>query len=235
MALTPPIPRELINVGFGTEIIYSFVIILCSLIIYFGTKELYELSSYKGIKYFRQAFLFFAIAYFFRSFIKFILVYFNTNELFEVSPRILFGLFGQITLFIFIYFSSMAIFYLLYSVMWKRLNKNKNNIYLFHILAFIISTISILSRNMLVYIGLNVFLLFFVIFIVSLAYNNSEYKKKGHNMYIIYVLLLLFWILNIFDVLIPKFFENIKLIIYLASCGIFLMIFYRVVKKTGSN
>ena len=46
----------------GTELIYSFVIIICSLMVYFGTKELYELSSYKGIKYFRQAFLFFAIS-----------------------------------------------------------------------------------------------------------------------------------------------------------------------------
>ena len=63
----------------GAELIYSFVIIACSLMVYYGTKELYELSSYKGIKYFRQAFLFFAIAYFFRYSIRFILSFFNTN------------------------------------------------------------------------------------------------------------------------------------------------------------
>lgn len=228
----PQLHRELINLGFGTEIIYSFVIILCSLIIYFGTKELYELSSYKGIKYFRQAFLFFAIAYFFRSFIKFISIYFNNNQLFDISPRLMFG---PLTLFIFIYFSTMAIFYLLYSVMWKKWNGNSKKIYLFHILAFMISTITILSRSILVYLGLNIFLLLLVIFIVSLAYNSSDYKRKGHNMYVIYVLLLLFWILNIFDIMVPNFLDNIKLIIYLASCSVFLMIFYKVVKRTGPN
>ena len=30
----------------GTELIYSFVIILCSLMVYFGTKELYDLTSH---------------------------------------------------------------------------------------------------------------------------------------------------------------------------------------------
>nr|MBA4405626.1 hypothetical protein [Nanoarchaeum sp.] len=227
----PHIPREIITVGFGTEIIYSFVIILCSLIIYFGTKEIYELSSYKGIKYFRQAFLFFAIAYFFRSFIKFISVYFNNNQIFEISPR----LFGPLTMFIFIYFSSMAIFYLLYSVMWKKWKGSSKQIYLFHLLAFIISIITILSRNILVYLGINIFLLLLVVFTVSLAYNSSEYKRKGHNIYAVYVLLLVFWIINIFDILVPNFLDNIKLVIYLASCTVFLMIFYKVVKKTGPN
>ena len=55
----PPLPQ--ITLGIGAEIIYSFVIIVCSLMIYFGTREIYNLSSYKGIKYFRQAFLLFAI------------------------------------------------------------------------------------------------------------------------------------------------------------------------------
>ena len=64
------IARNLINPSFGTEIMYSFIIIMCSLIIYFSTREMYELSSYKGLKYFRLAFLFFAVAYFFRSFIQ---------------------------------------------------------------------------------------------------------------------------------------------------------------------
>ena len=87
------------SIGFGTEIIYSFIIISCSLMIYFGTKELYKLSSHEGIKYFRQSFLFFALAYFFRSFIKIILFYFDAGEI-----RALLPIFGNITLFIFMYF-----------------------------------------------------------------------------------------------------------------------------------
>lgn len=226
----PPFMRSLATIGLGTEILYSFVIIVCSLMVYYGTKELYELSSYKGIKYFRQAFLFFAIAYFFRSFIKFILLYFNVREIREFSPM----LFGNFTLLIFIYFSSLAIFYLLYSIMWKKWNGNSNKIYLLHGLALVISVISVYSRNSLIYLGLNIFLFCFVILSVYIAYKNSKNKFKGHNLYAIYVLLLLFWILNIIDILIPSFFQTFQLFIYLASSGIFLTILYRVLKKVGN-
>ena len=147
------------EIGFGTEIIYSFIIIICSLMIYFGTRELYELTSHKGIKYFRQAFLFFALAYFFRSFIKFTLTYFNVGQIFNIYPRTFYFGLGQITLFIFMYFSAMAIFYLLYSVMWKKWNGNSKKIYLFHLLAFVIAISSILFRNPLVYLGINLLLL----------------------------------------------------------------------------
>ena len=226
---------RLTSLGFGTEILYSFIIIVCSLMIYFGTKELYELSSHKGIKYFRQAFLFFAFAYFFRSFIKFALIYFNVGEIFDISQRTLWFGVGQVTLFIFMYFSSMAIFYLLYSVMWKRWNGNSEKIYLFHLLAFVISISIILFRNPLVYLGMNFLLLFFVIATFYVSREQSKQKRTKHNLHVIYVLLFSFWILNIIDILIPNFFQIFQLFIYLASSGIFLAMLYRVLKKVGSN
>ncbi len=228
---------NLFGLGIGAELFYSFVIIVCSLMIYFGTRELYELSSYKGIKYFRQAFLFFAIAYFFRSFIKFIVIYSGINGIIEFSP-LTFSATGALTQLVFMYFSSMAIFYLLYSVMWKKWNGNSNKIYLLHGLAFIISIASVLSRNPLVYLGLNIFLLLIVIFIVYISYQskkNEKNKKKEHNLYLIYVLLCIFWILNIIDTLIPRFFQGFQLFIYLASTGVFLLILYKVIKNTGAN
>lgn len=215
---------------FGVELLYSFVIIVCSFMIYFGTKELYELSSYKGIKYFRQAFLFFAIAYFFRSFIKLILEYFSIREIFEFSPRV----FGAFTLFLFIYFSSMAIFSLLYSVMWKKWNGKSKKVYLFHGIALAVALTSILSRDPFVHLGLNILLLLFVVFIVCMAYKSSKSKTKGHNLYFIYLLLFFFWILNIIDIVIPAFLQTFKLFIYLISSGIFLLILYRVLKKAGN-
>jgi hypothetical protein len=51
---------QMLNVSSGTELIYSFVIMLC-VYGFLGTKQIYELSSHKGIKYFRLAFLFFAV------------------------------------------------------------------------------------------------------------------------------------------------------------------------------
>ncbi|MCX6748995.1 MAG: hypothetical protein NT076_05320 [Candidatus Pacearchaeota archaeon] len=226
----PPIIQGFIELGIGAEIIYSFVIIICSLMIYFGTKEIYELSSYKGIKYFRRAFLFFAIAYFFRSFIKFILLGFSS---WDIPPHIPGAIFEGLTIFIFLYFSSMAIFYLLYGVMWRKWNGDKTKIIIFHLLAIIISLASILFVNKLVHIMLNAFLLLFVISIVYIAHRNRQNSSKHNNFYIVYILLLIFWIFNILDILIPRFFQGIQLFGYLVSSGIFLTILYRVIKKSG--
>ncbi len=222
----------LFGLGFGAEIFYSFVIIVCSLMIYFGTKELYDLSAHKGIKYFRQAFLFFAIAYFFRSFIKFVLFYFNIRAILDFS---LFGFSGILTQMLFVYFSSMAIFFLLYSVMWKKWQDNQYRLYLFHGLAAVIAVISVLSRNLLIYLGLNLFLLLIVIFVIYISYQNRKERKKGHNLYLIYVLLSIFLILNIIDTLVPKFFQGFQLFIFMASTGVFLFILYKVIKNTGAN
>lgn len=231
----PQVVRGFINLGFGTEIIYSFAIIVCSLMIYFGTKELYELSSYKGIKYFRQAFLFFAIAYFFRSFIQFVMLYFNVPQILDISPRAAGPLFGQLTLGFFMYFSAMAVFYLLYSVMWKKWNGNSKRIYLFHLLAFIIAIISIIFRNSFVYLGMNILLLLFVIFTFFISREQSKHKKQKQNLHIIYTLLFFFWIINILNILIPSFFQTFQLFIYIASLGIFFVMVYKVLKKTGSS
>lgn len=213
----------------GMELIYSFVIIICSLIVFFGTKQLYELSSHKGIKYFRLAFLFFAIAYFLRYFIKFFIMLFNIATIHELSPM-LFNPAGPLTLFLFMYASSIAVFYLLYSVMWKKWKDNKK-IYLFHIVAAIVSFISAFSRDGSFLLLVNLFL--FLIISISFYIAHKDSKKKKHTFYLVYMLLVFFWILNILDILIPSFFQGFQLIIYLFSIAIFLAIQYRVIKRAG--
>jgi hypothetical protein len=218
---------KMMNLGIGTEIIYSFVIIVCSLMIYFATKELYSLTKHKGIKYFRLSFLFFALAYFFRSFIKIILFYFNKQEIRTILP-----IFGNITLLFFIYFSIMAIFFLVYSVLYKRYKQNPI-IYLMHIVAVIISLIMTLSGFPLSrFLLLNLLLFIFIAYAVYTAYHQSK-NKKHVNLYIIYLLLSIFWIFNILDILIPNFLQTFQLIIYLISSGIFLTILYKVLRKTN--
>jgi len=214
----------------GAELIYSFVIIVSSLMIYYATKEMYELSSYKGIKYFRQAFLFFAIAYFFRYFIQFFLVFFSLQGIIDISPRFILS----ISLFIFLYSSSMAVFYLLYSVMWKKWDHSKMKIYLFNLLALAIALIGMLFRGIEVSLILNIVLLLFATFMLFRAYKDTKNKQKGKSLFIIYILLFVFWVLNVIDILIPKFLQIYQLIIYLASIFLFMIILYRVLKKTGN-
>ena len=224
----PPIINPLMNLGIGSELIYSFIIILTSLIIYFKTKELYELSSYKGINYFRKAFLFFAAAYFFRVFIKFILVYSEIDEIFYLSPQFA----GLLTLFVFLYLSTMAMFYLIYSITWKN---QKIKLIYFHIISLVIPLLLIFLRQPLIYLGMNLLLLILGVSLIYAAHNNIKKQGKNNGLYVIYSLLFSFWTLNIIDILIPRFLQNTQLIIYLLSLGIFITILYKVISKTGSN
>jgi hypothetical protein len=217
--------------GAGIELIYSFVIIICSLMIYYSTKEMYELSSYKGIKYFRYAFLFFAIAYLFKSFIKILLVYFGASRIIDINP----GFIGLITLFVFMYFSSLAVFYLVYSLMWKKWNSKLGILGIFYILSIAIAFISITTREIAVLLGVNLFILAIAIFGMYATHKESKYKKKRSNLYAIYTLLFVFWILNIIEVLIPNFLQFYQILVYLASLGVFLTILYKVLKKSGSD
>lgn len=221
--------QQLMNASIGIEVLYSFVIIVCALLIYFGTKELYKLTSYQGIKYFRLAFLFFSISYIFRSLIKLVMLVFVPKQIMHFSPMFL----GPISLFLFMYFSSMAVFYLLYSVLWKKLEEKKGKIFVFHVLAIVIAIISLLFNDFLSYLILNLFLLIFVavIFIIS---SKSRKPKKKSGMHFIYFLLFIFWILNILDILVPNIFSIFQLVIYLASISIFLTILYKVLKKVGN-
>ena len=214
----------------GVELIYSFVIVVCSLMVYYATKEMYELSSYKGIKYFRQAFLFFAIAYFFRYFIQFFLFFLNLRDILEFSPIYI----GWFSLFIFLFSSSMAVFYLLYSVMWKKWNHSRSRIILFNLLAIIIAIIGATFREMEVSLMLNFILLIFVSFILFIAHKDSKNKQKGKNLLAIYLLLFVFWVLNVIEILIPRFLQMYNLVIYLASIALFMIILYKVLKKTGN-
>ncbi len=237
----PGIENFLIQ-NFGTEIIYSCVIIFTSLIIYFSTREIYELSNYKGVNYFRKSFLFFAVAYFFRVFIKFLLVYFNESLIVDLNPDI-FPMLGVLSTFLFVYFSTIAVFYLLYSLMfkkWENQNEDKkkkkpkiNRIYLFHLISFIIAVFSISFRGALFYVFLN-FIVFLTIifFFVKISKDN---KLKNKSLHTLYVLLFIFWTFNVIEVFIPNFLQKTVLIIYLSSLTIFLTILYKVLRKCGAN
>ncbi len=215
----------------GVELIYSFVIIIASLMIYHSTKEMYELSAYKGIKYFRISFLLFGVAYFFRSFIKILLVYFGASRIIDINWRFI----GSTTLFIFMFFGSLAVFYLVFSLICKKWNEKSGLLLsIFYALSIVLSFIIITTRELEVFIVVSVIILAIAIFGLYITHKQSKEKKKKSNMHIIYTLLFIFWILNIIEVLI-NFSYIYQITIYLASLGIFLVILYKVLKKTGSN
>lgn len=224
----------MMTLGIGAEIIYSFAIIFCSLMIFFGTKEIYDLSSYKGLKYFRLAFLFLAISYFFRLPILdrvpllagFSVVMVNVS----VTREILFLAGIYLPILIFVYCSMMSIFYLIEAVLWKNLKGSTHINYFLHAIAIIIALATVAFNNPLFYLGLN--LILFIFAGVSI-YSASRKTKSKNNFSKLYILLLVFLVLNIFNILVPSFLEAIKLFLYLISLSVFFVIVYKVLKKSG--
>ncbi len=227
----PPIEQILFPNTFGMELTYSFVIIFCSLMIYFSTKKMYDISKHDGIKYFRESFVFFAVAYFFKSFIDFLLLIFGFHEVLEFDSFSI----GIVTLFIFMYASTMAIFYLFYSVVWKNLKDRKFIIPVVHIVVLVISAVSILTRYVALLLLLQIF-----IFILITVYNyvlNKKLKSKKNMgpLYTVYFSLFAFWILNLVDLLVEGFDPILELLVSMVSIGIFLVISYKVMRSLGPD
>lgn len=221
--------ENLITASFMLDFLYSFIIILISIIIYSSTKEMYELSSYKALKYFRLAFLFFALAFFFRIFIDVLLVVFEFAQAFSLSPTLV----GIVSLFLFMYSSTMATFYLLYSVLWKNLKKYKFMPYALHIIAVVASVFSILFSDVRIVLFFQIFIFLFITILNYLVYLKSKTNKAKRELYTLYLSIFVFWTLNIFDLLSNHFYPIVELIVYLSSIALFTIILYKVVKKVG--
>ena len=206
----------------GTDTIYSFVIIFVSLMIFRATKGLYDLSQHKGIKFFCFAFLFFAFAYAFRFLTQFIVLFLG-------HPRSLgtdLGAISVSSLFFFMYASTAAIFYLWASNHWRWFERASATL-LLHICAFAISFLGIVTQNAIL-IGTIQVILIATLALTSYQKNNRDAQKLRF----LYVLLAVFWALNLIDLLLPKFLSQVQLIIYLASISLFLVLLQKVIKKT---
>ncbi|MFH1801938.1 MAG: hypothetical protein ABH864_00635 [archaeon] len=210
----------------GIDTIYSFVIIFVSLMIYFGTKELYDLSNHKGIKYFRLTFLFFAIAYLFRFLTQFIFLSLGHPRTLQTQI----GIISLVSLMLFMYASTTAIFYLWASSQSKWFKSKSYNSFLLHAIAIIISALGILTNNILVLLIIQSAI---VLLLAITTYNRDKKKKTSQQIYLLYAFLAIFWVLNVLDILVPNFLYPNQLIIYLASISIFLLLLYKVIKKTG--
>lgn len=211
---------------FLIELIYSVVVMFSCLVIYFKTREIYNLSSYKSIKYFRMTFLFFAISYFLRFFSRVIMLALALS-----GPVFLpIGL-SSLTTLLLVYTGLMTTFYLFYSISMKKLGKilPETTDYL-HVLAVFISSTVMFLNLAIIYVGISLLLLLIMLFLGYSEYVSSERKKSLSPFSIVYFLLILFLMLNIFDILTPGFFMGVRTMIYIASLFLFLLILYKVLK-----
>ena len=204
----------------NTELIYAFIIILLCILIYFSTKEIYELTKHKGIMYFRNTFLFFALAYFFR-------LLFHLFKLSGLSFN--FYMPGRtiwiISLVLLSYAGTIAISSLILSTIWKKI-KFKNFNIIINLIALIIALFTWITGSIEVVLYSHLVLM---IVSISLAYLNHKKNKKFNQLFIIYILLFFFWITNLYVLGQKRFLPyEIKITSYIISVLIFGLIFYKV-------
>ncbi len=201
---------------FLTETIYFLIISIFCLLIYFKTRDIYELSKHKGIYYFRNIFLFFSMAYFVR--LLHIPLFFGLLRI--AHPRLLM----PISMLLISYFSTMAILSIVMSLFAKKIDFKGINLVL-HVFAVLSSVVVFLTWSHAL-----MLLIQTILFLVSIIYLAIKGTHISQNK-ISYTMLFIFWILNIIIVMRRVFPCEYKIPLYFISVAVFFSIFYRVHKR----
>lgn len=207
------------------KIFYALIIVFICAVIVLKTDRLFRLSLHNGIRYLRNAFLFYGIGFIIRYF-------------FWMFPN-----YHIITTFLFEFFLVMAGFFLLYSLLWKKIRVSERDspsslfnskIFIFYIMAFVLVFLDYLWQMY--------YLMFcsqIVLFILASIISYINYKRNGKHhkflkFYFIAMILSLFaWMLN---ALVPLLFgghQGVMIIIYLLNLIIFLLFLFGVIKVTA--
>ncbi len=214
------------------KIIYALIIVLICATITLKSHRMFKLSLYQGIRYFRNAFLFYGIAFAIRYLFGSRLLPFSNNY---------FAIIGILFSFFFI----MAGFFLLYSLLWKRIEHPHKIInsslfnsrtLIFYIMAIVFVLLDYLWGSLHFLFYSQVF-----VFIFAFAISFSNYKTKGRNRKFLkfYALAMLLafiaWTFNAFIESVFKWDPKITILIYLLNIVVFLLFLFgiiRVAKKS---
>ena len=205
------------------KFLYTFVIALVCAIIVIKTDRLFHLSLHQGIRYLRNAFLFYGVGFIIRSLI----------EIPNLARR-------SLTL-LFEFFLIMAGFFLLYSLLWKRVEHPPKKytsslfnprIFLFYSMALVIALIDNLWETY-IFLFFSQIILFIIASIISFRnYKEDKNKHKFLKFYFAAMLLSLgAWSLNAFAAIIQwrlRFVAGV----YLINIAIFLLFLCGVIKVT---
>jgi hypothetical protein len=205
------------------EISFSLIIILLCFFIYFSTRQMYKITKHKGINFFRNTFLFFALAYFFRF--LFLAILLSKIGSFPWELRGFHKPFLVFTGF----FSSMAIISLTLSLIWKNM-EDKYLEYTMYFIAFLIainSYISKTSQNLLIF-----QLLLFIFAVILCLINQRKSNKNKSNILFLYSLVYMFWLISLFSTTIMRLSNTINILLLSLSTILFFIIFFKVRKWT---
>ncbi len=209
------------------KIFYALAIALICAIIVIKTDRLFRLSFHQGIRYFRNAFLFYTLGFLIRYIPGVVDFEFNFN----------------ITNLLFEFFLIMAGFFLFYSLLWKKFDSPDEpkfsslfnlKIFMFYIMAFVIALLDVLWATHYFLFLSQIILFAFTTFISYFNYRKNSSKGKFLKFYFVAMLLSLFaWILNFFAALTFDWNQILLINVYGLNIIIFLLFLYGVIKFTN--
>jgi len=210
------------------KIFYGLIITLICITIVLKSNKLFRLSLHQGIRYFRNAFFFFGIAFIIRYLVGALVSYKIINLNFLIIK------------FLFEYFLIMAGFFLLHSLIWKKIESDQHpdnslfngKVAIFHIMALILALLDVVWHK---YYFLFISQIILFAFISALSYLNY-YENKKHKFpkfyFIAMLLTFAIWILNAVAPLFFNWNQGILVNIYLINTFVFLVFLYGVIKVT---
>ena len=217
------------------KIFYGLMVVLICLVIVLRTDRLFRISLHQGIRYFRNAFFFFSLAFLIRYIMgsNVLVPIIHNNYFFIVKVA-------------FEFFLIMAGFFLLYSLLWKKIEVSGESYpsSLFNpvILIFYLFTFSVIFLDLIwnTYSFMFVSQIILFSFASAISFVNYENNSRRHKFLKFYFIAMIFsliaWVLNALAALLfnwnPLFAINIS-IINLIIFLIFLLGGINVTKSRG--
>ncbi|VVB70679.1 Uncharacterised protein [uncultured archaeon] len=205
----------------SSDLIFTVTTVIFCFLIYLKTRESYELTKYKGIKYFRDAFLFFGISYVLRFLFSLTLLSRVTNEL--LLPK---GLVMLLSIILLGYFSTMGIVYLIFSFIWKKFDNKKLEIF-GHGIAIALSIVALFTASHLMLISLQIILLGIALilgFTTKLKVGKMS-PTKG-----LYFLIIALWFINLIITSERLFTWETEVFFQITSIVVFAIIYHKISK-----
>lgn len=212
------------------KIFYGLIVGFICLIIVMKTNKLFHLSLHQGIRYFRNAFFFYGLAFLSRYILGAFVIYgYITDYSFLIK-------------IIFEFFMVMGGFFLLYSLLWKKLESSEKSydssllnakIFLFYLMTSVIVILDHLWNS---YNFMFISQILIFVFLTIISYLNYQKNGSRHQFlkfyFIAMLLSLIAWILNsilgYFD-----WSKGILINIYVINIIFFLLFLYGVIKLTS--
>ena len=207
------------------KIFYALIVVIICAVIVRITHRLFHLSLHHGIRYFRNAFLFYGLGFTIRYLI-------GNFAYMQGIPEFLIKN-------IFEFFLVMAGFFLVYSLLWKKVESPTEHsslfnarIFLFYIMAFIIALLDSLWNTFYFMFFSQIILFTFALIVSFRNFRKSDKQKKFFKLYFIAILLsFVSWSLNT----VAAFFnwdQRILLNVYGVNMLFFLLLLYTIIRVT---